>query len=392
MPNPKQDGPKPGVQKLAVVLFNLGGPDSPDAIKPFLFNLFNDKAIISAPAPIRWLLAKWISFKRAPVAKKIYAEMGGRSPILEQTQAQAQALQDVLKTSPKINMAETEAQVFVSMRYWHPFAFETARAVKKFNPDKILLLPLYPQYSTTTSASSLDEWKSVAGSIGISAPTQSICCWPTEPGFIAAEAKLLNEAVAVATATATPDTPVEVLFSAHGLPKRTVERTGDPYPEQVMAGAKEIVNVAGKLAPGNAGKFSWKVSYQSRVGPLEWIGPDTEDEIKRAGKRKAALIVIPLSFVSEHSETLVELDIEYKAVAKKAGVKNYTRVAAVGTHPDFINGLASLVGFGLHAKCNPLPGAGCANRCQPKAQSKTKSKTKSGARPKPMACPAAVAE
>ncbi len=376
----KQDGQEAGLQKLAVVLFNLGGPDGPDAIKPFLFNLFNDKAIISAPAPIRWLLAKWISFKRAPVAKNIYAEMGGRSPILEQTQAQAGALQDALKT----NMAETETEVFVSMRYWHPFALETAQAVKKFNPDKIILLPLYPQYSTTTSASSLAEWKSVAANIGILAPTQSICCWPTEPGFITAEAKLLNEAVAVATATATPNTPVEVLFSAHGLPKRTVERTGDPYPEQVMAGAKEIVNAAGKLAPGNVGKFSWKISYQSRVGPLEWIGPDTEDEIKRAGKRKAALIVIPLAFVSEHSETLVELDIEYKAVAKKAGVKNYIRVPAVGTHPDFINGLADLVGLALQAKCNPLPGAGCANRCQPKS--------KSSAQPKPMACPAVASE
>ncbi len=377
---PKQDAKKQGVQKLAVVLFNLGGPDSPDAVKPFLFNLFNDKAIISAPAPIRWLLAKWISFKRAPVAKKIYAEIGGRSPILELTKAQAQALEGVLKT----NMAETEAQVFVSMRYWHPFASETAGAVKSFAPDKIILLPLYPQYSTTTTRSSFDEWKMVAKKLGITAETKSICCWPTDPGFIAAEAKLLNEAVAVATTTITSGTPVEVLFSAHGLPKRTVERTGDPYPEQVVAGAKAIVSAADKLAPGNAGKFSWKVSYQSRVGPLEWIGPDTEDEIRRAGKRKAALIIVPLAFVSEHSETLVELDIEYKAVAKKAGVKNYIRVPAVGTHPDFINGLAGLVSSALSADCDPSPGAGCANRCQPKDKSEAQSEA--------MACPAAVVE
>ena len=370
MPNQKLNA-----QKLAVVLFNLGGPDSPDAIKPFLFNLFNDKAIIAAPAPIRWLLAKWISFKRAPVAKKIYAEIGGRSPILELTQDQARALEGVLKT----RLAETETQVFVSMRYWHPFAFETAGAVKSFAPDKILLLPLYPQYSTTTSASSLDEWKSVAASAGISAPTKSICCWPTQPGFIAAQAKLLNEAVAVATTTATPDTPIEVLFSAHGLPKRTVERSGDPYPEQIMAGAEAIVKAAHNLAPGNEGRFSWKVSYQSRVGPLEWIGPDTEDEIRRAGKRKAALIIVPLAFVSEHSETLVELDIEYKAVAKKAGVKNYIRVGAVGTQPDFINGLADLVAMALNADCDPVPGSGCGNVCAPKAGAIA------------IACPAAIA-
>ena len=363
---------KLNAQRLAVVLFNLGGPDSPDAVKPFLFNLFNDKAIISAPAPIRWLLAKWISFKRAPIAKKIYDQIGGRSPILELTKAQAGALENVLKTS----MAEIETQVFVSMRYWHPFAAETASAVKSFAPDKILLLPLYPQYSTTTSASSLDDWKSVGENAGISAPTKSICCWPTQPGFVMAEAKLLNEAVAIAATTTTPDTPVEVLFSAHGLPKRTVERTGDPYPKQVLAGAKAIIAAAHDMAPGNAGRFSWKVSYQSRVGPLEWIGPDTEDEIKRAGKRKAALIVVPLAFVSEHSETLVELDIEYKAVAKRAGVKNYIRVPAVGTHPDFINGLADLVGGALNASCDPMPGAGCGNICAPKA----------------MSCPAATAK
>lgn len=350
------DGPK---QKLAVVLFNLGGPDSPEAVVPFLFNLFFDKAIINAPGPIRWLLAKWISFKRGPIAKKIYDEIGGRSPILELTQAQAKALASTLQTT----LPQYQSQTFVSMRYWHPFAHETVKGIKSFAPDKILLLPLYPQFSTTTTGSSFDEWKDVAARAGLDTPTKSICCFPVEPGFVAAQAKLLNHALGVATTTAPPGTAIEVLFSAHGLPKATIERTGDPYPQQVAAGAKAIVSAAQRLSPDNDGKFSWKISYQSRVGPLEWIGPDTEDEIKLAGKRNAALIIVPIAFVSEHSETLVELDIEYKDVATKAGVATYIRVPAVGTHPDFIAGLADLVSRGLSAACEPVPGSGCAQTC-----------------------------
>lgn len=361
-------------QKLAVVLFNLGGPDGPSAIKPFLFNLFYDKAIIAVANPMRWLLAKFISAKRAPVAKKIYAEMGGRSPILELTQAQAHALESGLKNK----ITETEIQTFVSMRYWHPFANETVKQVKAFAPDRVVLLPLYPQFSTTTTASSLAEWRTVAAREGLNAKTKTICCWPTQPGFITAQAKLLNDAIAVLSSTATPGTLIEVLFSAHGLPKRTVERTGDPYPDHVAYGAKAIIDAANKLAPGNADRFSWKVSYQSRVGNLEWIGPDTEDEIKRAGKRGAALVVVPLAFVSEHSETLVELDIEYAQVANRAGVKKYIRVPAVGTQPDFIDGLSDLVCGALDAECDPAPGGGCVRVCPNNNQAKNQ------------ACPAAV--
>ncbi|MDH5187770.1 MAG: ferrochelatase [Rhodospirillaceae bacterium] len=348
-------------EKIAVVLFNLGGPDSLDAVKPFLFNLFNDSAIIATPQPLRWLLAKLISTKRAPVAQEIYAQIGGRSPILDLTNAQGAALEGVLnKTQP---LAETK--VFIAMRYWHPFAAETASEVKLFNPDKIILLPLYPQYSTTTSASSLREWKKVAERAGIKAETKAICCWPTHPGFVKAQANLLINAVSSALA-AHPDSNVEVLFSAHGLPKRTVERTGDPYPEQVMMGARAIVSAAHTIKPEYKNKFSWQVSYQSRVGPLEWIGPSTEDEIKLAGQRKASLVVVPIAFVSEHSETLVELDIEYREVAIHSGVKNYVRVPAVGTDPDFIIGLSDLVGAALLSPCDPMPGSGCAKPCADK--------------------------
>ena len=348
-------------QKIAVILFNLGGPDSLGAVKQFLFNLFNDKAIISLPQPLRWFLAKLISTRRTPVAQQIYSEIGGRSPILDLTNAQSAALEKVLQNT----LGAAETKVFVAMRYWHPFANETAIKVKNFNPDKIILLPLYPQYSTTTSASSIAEWKKVAKRAGIRAETKTICCWPVDPGFVAAQAKLLIDAISQVLAPA-PDTFVEVLFSAHGLPKRTVERTGDPYPEQVIRGAEAIVSEVHNIKPEYKNKFSWQVSYQSRVGPLEWIGPATEDEIILAGQRKASLVVLPIAFVSEHSETLVELDIEYREVAIKAGVKNYIRVPAVGTQPDFINGLGGLVAAALTSPCDPMPGSGCAKPCEDK--------------------------
>lgn len=348
------------IRKLAVVLFNLGGPDSPDAVQPFLFNLFNDPAIIQAPGFVRWFLAKLISKRRAPIAREIYGHIGGRSPIFEQTQAQAQALQSVLKAA----MAETEVQVFVSMRYWHPFSAQTASAVKRFAPDRVVLLPLYPQFSTTTTRSSLDDWHRAATGAGLDARTHQICCWPTQPGFVRAQAQLVAAGIGAAE-RASPNTAVRVLFSAHGLPKRNVERTGDPYPQQVEAGARAIVDALG--AQGTE-LGDWKVSYQSRVGPLEWIGPATEDEIKRAGSDNVALVVVPLAFVSEHSETLVELDIEYAEVASHAGVAAYVRVATVCTHADFIGGLGDLVTATLGADCDPAPQGACARICGAEAK------------------------
>ncbi len=165
------------MSKLAVVLFNLGGPDRPESVKPFLFNLFNDPAIIGAPRPIRWLLARLISGRRAPVARAIYARIGGKSPLLEMTGEQATALERLLGTAG-------EAKVFVAMRYWHPMSDEVAVAVRAFAPDEIVLLPLYPQYSTTTSGSSLSDWRRAAAAAGIGAPTVAVCCYPGQPGLI----------------------------------------------------------------------------------------------------------------------------------------------------------------------------------------------------------------
>jgi protoporphyrin/coproporphyrin ferrochelatase len=315
------------VTKTAVVLFNLGGPDRPEAVQPFLFNLFFDPAIIRLPGPLRWLLAKLISSRRAPVAQEIYREMGGGSPLLPNTQAQAEALEGALAGKDL-----GELRVFIAMRYWHPRAAATVREVAAFGPDRVVLLPLYPQFSTTTSASSLKEWDKEAKAAGLSVPTQRLCCYPMEPGFIEATVAGLREALLRVKS----EPPPRVLFSAHGLPKKIVAG-GDPYQWQVEQSVAAVVSRLGEV------NLDWQVCYQSRVGPLEWIGPATDSEIERAGQEGRPLIVVPIAFISEHSETLVELDIEYRELAERSGVPDYVRVSTVGTAAPFIDGLAEEV-------------------------------------------------
>lgn len=328
--------------KVAVVLYNLGGPDKQDDVRPFLFNLFNDPMIIGAPGPIRWLLAKLISARRAPVARKIYEHLGGRSPLLENTTAQAAAL-DTALAAPGGN----DYRTFVAMRYWHPMAAAVARDVRAYAPDKIVLLPLYPQFSTTTVGSFRRVWQQAARAIGLDCPTKSICCYPTEPGFVAA----IAASVRVALGSVTRAAGVRVLFSAHGLPKKIVE-DGDPYQWQVEQTAKAVVEELGVEG------LDWLNCYQSRVGPLEWIGPSTEDEIRRAGAEGLAVVIVPLAFVSEHSETLVELDIEYRLVGDAAGVVGYHRVPTVGIAESFVAGLARLVSVALADTPSPCSGLG----------------------------------
>jgi len=311
-------------QKTAVILFNLGGPDSQQAVQPFLFNLFNDPAIIRLPQPLRWLIAKLISSRRAPVAAKIYDHMGGRSPILPQTEAQADAL--------KVSLGSDDYRVFIAMRYWHPFSAAAAKAAKDWGAQRVVLLPLYPQFSTTTTASSITDWSRAAAKAGLNAPTAVIGCYPDEPGFIAAQTALLRDALPAGEAQG----PVRILFSAHGLPKKVVT-DGDPYQMQVEKGVAAILRLL------NRPELETQICYQSRVGPLEWIGPATDAEITRAALDGKSIVVVPIAFVSEHSETLVELDIEYKELATHNGARGYTRVATVGVQPDFIAGLAGLV-------------------------------------------------
>jgi ferrochelatase len=313
--------------RIAVVLFNLGGPASLEAVEPFLYNLFSDPAIIRVPNPLRWLIAKVITRRRTPIAREIYAKMGGSSPILGQSYNQASALKAALA-----NDDGKHFETFVAMRYTAPRASDVMEQVRRFRPNKIVLLPLYPQYSTTTSRSSLKEWARLAWRRELKTPVATVCCYPKDAGFIEAQAALIAESIA----SLPPNVRFRLLFSAHGLPERVVAG-GDPYQAHVEQTAKAIVE---KLARP---QLDWRVCYQSRVGSLKWIEPYTDDEIKKAGSEGLALVVAPIAFVSEHSETLVELDIEYAKLASDNGVMHYVRAPAVGTHPRFIEGLAALV-------------------------------------------------
>jgi len=278
--------------KKAIILFNLVGPDRLSAVEPFLFNLFNDPAIISLPSFFRYPLAKLISKRRAPVAKAIYAEMGGKSPILKQTQAQAHAIDKSLDGEEDIYKS------FIVMRCWNPRATETIIKVKEFNPDQIILLPLYPQYSNATSGSSINEWQNICKKENLTVETKIICCYPTEKDFILSYTNLIKKKIDLNKLN-----EITLIFSAHGLPENKIKQ-GDPYQWQVEQSVQELVK---KLAIKN---LNYILSYQSRVGPLKWIGPSTETIIKEEALKQKILIIVPVAFVSEHSETLVELDIE----------------------------------------------------------------------------------
>jgi ferrochelatase len=316
-------------RRTAIVLFNLGGPDTLESVQPFLFNLFNDKAIFNLPQPIRGWLAAMVAKRRAPIATEIYRHLGGGSPLLANTEAQAEALRAALQRGGDV-------RVFIAMRYWHPFTAQTVADVQEWKPDEVVLLPLYPQYSTTTTASSLGAWREAAKSLKLIASTRAICCYPTAPGFIQAMAEAIVPVLHQAAQYGAP----RLLLSAHGLPEKVV-KGGDPYQHQCELTAHAIVAAIAKTDPDWA-ELDWSVCYQSRVGPLKWIQPSTDGEIRRAGEDRAPVVVAPIAFVSEHSETLVEIEIEYRAMAAKLGVPYFARAPAVATAPGFIEALASL--------------------------------------------------
>lgn len=310
--------------KTAVVLFNLGAPDKLSSVRPFLYNLFNDPAIISLPWPVRPLLALFISRRRTKTAQEIYAHLGGGSPLLQNTKNQADALEKELRK-------QGDYKVFISMRYWHPFSKQTVGEVKEWGADSVLLVPLYPQFSTTTTGSSFKDWEEEARRQGLDLPTKKFCCYPVLEGFVDQTVVDLNTFI-----EKEQERGFRILFTAHGLPKKIVNG-GDSYQYQVEKTAEKITSHL------ISGPYESVVCYQSKVGPLEWIGPSTESEIERAGRDQKGVVLVPLSFVSEHSETLVELDIEYKDLAEKAGVPFYIRRHTVSDSPLFINDLASKI-------------------------------------------------
>ena len=321
-------------EKIAIVMFNLGGPDCKNAIEPFLFNFFMDKNIINLPVPFRCILASMISKKRSRrEAGDSYGELGDQSPLLKNTNAQARALQTALKDSRETKNG-AKFKTFVCMRYWHPMAPQVVREVRDWGADKVLLLPLYPQFSTTTTRSSLQQWKKALHQAGMESSISMVGCYHRNSGFVKAAAEHIRTEYerAIKDGHETP----RILFSAHGLPEKVIQ-AGDPYQWQCEQTAEAI---AQELDIEN---LDYQSCYQSRVGPMKWIGPSLDEALAEAAADKKAVVVFPHAFTQEHVETLVELDIEYKEEAEKMGLNGYYRAKTVGTNKQFIKGLADLV-------------------------------------------------
>ena len=315
----------PQRRKIGVVLFQLGGPDGPSSVEPFLYNLFTDPDIIDFP--MGWLLrrplARYVSRKRAPKVIAHYEEIGGRSPILGLTGRQARALESALS-------ADVDAHVVIAMRYWHPFTGEAIARLKQISVEEIVLLPLYPQYSLATTGSSLNEWKRQWNDAAM--PVHVVEHFYDHPDYIAAVVEKINLSLTHF------DDPVaaHILFSAHGLPVRFIER-GDPYQRQVEESVRLVMEAGGWKNPHS-------LCYQSKVGPQKWLEPSIHAEIHRLAEAGVKnLLVSPIAFVSEHIETLHEINIETREEAVALGIANFSMMPAVGDSTRFIACLAGLV-------------------------------------------------
>ncbi|GAB2211420.1 hypothetical protein Droror1_Dr00024733 [Drosera rotundifolia] len=324
-----------GNEKVGVLLLNLGGPETLEDVQPFLFNLFADPDIIRLPRLFRFLqkpLAQFISTMRAPKSKEGYASIGGGSPLRQITDAQAEELRKAL------NAKNIPAKVYVGMRYWHPFTEEAIEQIKRDGITKLVVLPLYPQFSISTSGSSLRLLESIFRDDEYLVNMQHtvIPSWYQREGYIKAMVDLIEKELAKF------DCPEEVMmfFSAHGVPLAYVEEAGDPYKAEMEECVDLIMEELEKRGKNN----SFTLAYQSRVGPVEWLKPYTDETIVDLGQKGVkSLLAVPISFVSEHIETLEEIDVEYKELALKSGIENWGRVPALGCEPTFISDLADAV-------------------------------------------------
>lgn len=322
--------------RVGVLLLNLGGPEQLEDVRPFLFNLFSDPEIIRLP--FSWLqkpLAWMISTSRAKKSQENYKEIGGGSPIRRITEEQAQELQATLRNKGY------DANVYIGMRYWYPFTEEAIARIKRDRIEELVILPLYPQYSISTSGSSfrlLEKlWNEDATLHNIRHTV--VASWYDSPGYLKAMAELIAKEL---DQFPNPN-DVHVFFSAHGVPISYVEEAGDPYQQEIESCTRLIMQT---LNRPNA----YSLAYQSRVGPVEWLRPYTEDAIQElADQGIKDMVVVPISFVSEHIETLQEIDIEYREVAEEAGIEHFQRVPALNTHPLFIDDLANIVTKSLEA-------------------------------------------
>ncbi len=326
-------GGKPG-RKVGVLLLNLGGPERIQDVGPFLYNLFSDPEIIRLPNPaLQKPLAWLISSLRAGKSQAAYRSIGGGSPLRRITEQQARELQSSLR------QRGIEATSYVAMRYWHPFTESAVADIKADGVDEVVVLPLYPHFSISTSGSSFRELQRLrqADPGFARLPIRCIRSYYSDPGYIGAMAELIAKEI-----QACPEpSAAHVFFSAHGVPKSYVEEAGDPYQEEIEACARLIID---KLETDLGFRNPFTLAYQSRVGPVEWLKPYTDDALHELGEQGVKdLVVVPISFVSEHIETLEEIDIEYREIATEAGITNFRRVPALDTTPAFITGLADLV-------------------------------------------------
>jgi protoporphyrin/coproporphyrin ferrochelatase len=313
----------------AVVLMQLGGPDTIQAVEPFLYNLFCDPDIIDLPLAFlfRKFLARKISRARAPKVQRYYAYMGGRSPILRLTRRQATALERALAGRVNVHVA-------VAMRYWHPMTEEVARDLQRRNIGRVILLPLYPQYSNSTTGSSVNEFRRVCKRLGYSPGVEVIDEYCEHPAYVSALVR--NIRIALQRVRAEDRHKVHLVFSAHGTPMKLV-RGGDPYQNQVIRTYNAVVRM------GEFG-LTHHLCYQSKVGPQKWLEPSLVMTIERLAAEKVShILVVPIAFVSDHSETLWEINHEVRVEALRRGIQYYDMSPALNTSPQFIDALADRV-------------------------------------------------
>jgi ferrochelatase len=320
--------------RVGVILLNLGGPEKLEDVYLFLYNLFADPEIIRLPIPfLQKPIASLIAASRAPISQENYRMIGGGSPLRQITEEQGENIENVLQRNG------IDAKVYVGMRYWHPYTSEAIAKIKQDGITRLVVLPLYPQYSISTSGSSIKEldtiWENDPELQAIERIT--IQSWYERTGYIRA----MNELIDAKLQSFTDPENVYIFFSAHGVPVKYVTQYNDPYQSEM----ENCVDGIMKALRHDYHRYNaHTLAYQSRVGPVEWLQPYTEEAIHNLAKRGIKdLLVVPISFVSEHIETLQEIDIEYREVAEKAGIHNFDRVPALNSHPIFINDLADLI-------------------------------------------------
>jgi ferrochelatase len=313
--------PKP----TALILLNMGGPDSLAAVKPFLYNLFSDRELIQLPAGalLQKPFARLISHFRAKKVVENYRTIGGKSPLLGWTQKQAEGIAGRLgNTRP-----------FVVMRYWHPFADEVLAEIRRAGIAQAVVLSMYPHYTGATTGSSINDFKRAAARVYPELQYRLIEEWHAWPGYLDALANRVTEGLESFHELLRDQ--VQILFSAHALPQQFIDR-GDPYQQQVETTALEVMR--------RVGCYPWQIAYQSRSGPVKWMEPGTEETIRQlADAGHQALLMVPISFVSDHIETLEEIDIQYRNLAAACGFQHFRRAPSLNDQGDFLEAMARLV-------------------------------------------------